>query len=271
MLYESPYLAHYGIKGQKWGMRNYQNEDGSLTEAGKARYGVSTGEGRGRGSGGPLDPNTKAGRLRRNIIIGGVGAAAALGTAAILMKNPSILKAGLNGLRRGMGRFRAAAQGFMNRHFHGKGTGLTLPRLTAPSNGPGFGSRMATNAKNAASKVAGMGRRAADRASYYGHQASAHAKGFANAHFRRSGVNWSFPRIGNKAPGFGSRVAASVKNAGRRVANSRVGNRAAYYGQHARGAARRGATYARSVGNNYLNRFRGVTFKGARAAKTWRG
>ena len=32
------YLAHYGILGQKWGVRRYQNEDGSLTEAGKKRF-----------------------------------------------------------------------------------------------------------------------------------------------------------------------------------------------------------------------------------------
>lgn len=31
-------LYHHGIKGQKWGIRRFQNEDGSLTEAGKARY-----------------------------------------------------------------------------------------------------------------------------------------------------------------------------------------------------------------------------------------
>lgn len=31
-------LAHYGIKGMKWGVRRYQNKDGSLTTAGKARY-----------------------------------------------------------------------------------------------------------------------------------------------------------------------------------------------------------------------------------------
>ena len=32
-------LVHYGIKGQKWGRRQYQNKDGSLTPAGKERYG----------------------------------------------------------------------------------------------------------------------------------------------------------------------------------------------------------------------------------------
>lgn len=28
-------LYHYGVKGQKWGVRRYQNKDGSLTEEGK--------------------------------------------------------------------------------------------------------------------------------------------------------------------------------------------------------------------------------------------
>ena len=32
-------LEHHGIKGQRWGVRRYQNEDGSLTTAGRARYG----------------------------------------------------------------------------------------------------------------------------------------------------------------------------------------------------------------------------------------
>lgn len=33
-------LYHHGIKGQKWGVRRYQNEDGSLTNAGRKRYGA---------------------------------------------------------------------------------------------------------------------------------------------------------------------------------------------------------------------------------------
>lgn len=31
-------LYHHGILGQKWGVRRYQNSDGTLTEAGKKRY-----------------------------------------------------------------------------------------------------------------------------------------------------------------------------------------------------------------------------------------
>ena len=36
-------LYHWGIKGQKWGVRRYQNADGTLTEEGKERYGSAEG------------------------------------------------------------------------------------------------------------------------------------------------------------------------------------------------------------------------------------
>lgn len=36
----SVYLAHHGIKGMRWGIRQYQNPDGSLTPAGRIRYGA---------------------------------------------------------------------------------------------------------------------------------------------------------------------------------------------------------------------------------------
>lgn len=33
---------HSGIKGQKWGLRRFQNPDGSLTPAGRVRYGLKS-------------------------------------------------------------------------------------------------------------------------------------------------------------------------------------------------------------------------------------
>ena len=38
---DSNSLEHHGIKGQHWGQRRFQNPDGSLTSAGKKRYGSS--------------------------------------------------------------------------------------------------------------------------------------------------------------------------------------------------------------------------------------
>jgi len=38
-------LYHYGVKGMKWGVRRYQNYDGSRTAAGKKRYGSSPSSG----------------------------------------------------------------------------------------------------------------------------------------------------------------------------------------------------------------------------------
>lgn len=38
LISESDYIAHHGIKGQKWGVRRFQNEDGTRTPAGEKRY-----------------------------------------------------------------------------------------------------------------------------------------------------------------------------------------------------------------------------------------
>lgn len=38
-------LHHSGIKGMKWGVRRYQNKDGTLTDAGKKRYNAEADKG----------------------------------------------------------------------------------------------------------------------------------------------------------------------------------------------------------------------------------
>lgn len=37
MINDDSYILHYGVKGMKWGVRRYQNDDGSLTSLGKRR------------------------------------------------------------------------------------------------------------------------------------------------------------------------------------------------------------------------------------------
>ena len=39
---ENDTLEHFGVLGMKWGIRRYQNKDGSLTPAGKRKYKISS-------------------------------------------------------------------------------------------------------------------------------------------------------------------------------------------------------------------------------------
>lgn len=73
------YLVHSGIKGQKWGVRRYQNSDGTLTPEGIARYGTYE--------------NMERTKSRNRKIAVGVGVAAAtVGGALVVAKNRKLKK-----------------------------------------------------------------------------------------------------------------------------------------------------------------------------------
>lgn len=88
-------LYHHGVKGQKWGVRRYQNSDGSLTPLGKKRYAKEEKRG---GSLNPEDWNKQDVKRAKNVVTGlniaryGVTASAALfGGNVIPMATAAIL------------------------------------------------------------------------------------------------------------------------------------------------------------------------------------
>ena len=77
-LFSGSYLEHHGIKGMRWGVRKYQNEDGTLTDAGKKRYKTKTN----------FEKQTaRDRRIRRNVVKGAKVAATAALTGYAAYKN----------------------------------------------------------------------------------------------------------------------------------------------------------------------------------------
>ena len=73
-------LYHHGIKGQKWGVRRFQNKDGSLTPAGEKRY----------GDGGPIGQTPKQ-QTKKSNSIDGMKVYSKHGVEVSLQKQPTSL------------------------------------------------------------------------------------------------------------------------------------------------------------------------------------
>ena len=82
-------IYHHGIKGQKWGRRRYQNEDGSLTPEGRARYLNSDGTLNARGKKELYGVNSGA-RMAAKGIAGAGASLAAYKTARILKRGADV-------------------------------------------------------------------------------------------------------------------------------------------------------------------------------------
>ena len=82
------YLEHFGVKGMKWGVRRYQNANGSYTSAGRKRYGVGNGQPYKAVKGGGARNTAEAKAARRAklkkaaIAVGGAAALAGAGYLA---------------------------------------------------------------------------------------------------------------------------------------------------------------------------------------------
>lgn len=74
------YLAHHGIKGQKWGIRRFQNKDGSFTEEGKKRYGINSKGVMSKEGMAQYDKDRKIDKTKKVV---GITAAVAAGTAIV--------------------------------------------------------------------------------------------------------------------------------------------------------------------------------------------
>ena len=74
-------LQHFGIKGMKWGVRRYQNKDGSLTPAGKKRYDESDEEREER------EKKEKSKKTKAKVATAAVATAAVATTAAAMNKD----------------------------------------------------------------------------------------------------------------------------------------------------------------------------------------
>lgn len=75
-------LAHHGIKGQRWGVRRFQNKDGTLTTEGYQHWGLNPDGSNFRGKRNKKRySDATVSSFRKGVAAGGV-AGAALGTAA---------------------------------------------------------------------------------------------------------------------------------------------------------------------------------------------
>ena len=73
-------LYHYGVQGMKWGVRRYQNKDGSLTAAGKKRA---------------KNPETTARRkaIAKKVALGTLATVTVATAAVIAARNPAVRSA----------------------------------------------------------------------------------------------------------------------------------------------------------------------------------
>lgn len=78
------YISHHGILGQKWGIRRYQYEDGSLTPEGRLRYGSQENYER------ALQKHDRNVKIAKGVAIGALAGLAVYGGARYIKKQRAL-------------------------------------------------------------------------------------------------------------------------------------------------------------------------------------
>lgn len=143
-IYARPYtpdeIFHYGIKGQRWGVRRYQNADGTLTSAGKQHYSSessgsknTSNQGSGKSSG---EKRSLSDDQKKAIKTGAAVTAAALavvGTAYLVKsgKGASVVKAGKQITEKTISNGKKTVDKVLSKTTHGKFMKMSEKELDA--------------------------------------------------------------------------------------------------------------------------------------------
>ena len=270
------YLAHYGIKGMKWGVRRFQNKNGSYTAAGlKRRFGGGggssrrSGSGKARsGSGTNAEAQARKAKIKKALMIGaGIAGTAALAYGiksgklkgvASAVRNSKAGRAAVNGTLRGLGNAQRGIQGAAksikkgmdrtnpNSAYSKARSKISSARINAGMNVAGAASNLRKSVSSSKLRNSKVGRAAVNTT----------LKGLGNAQripgniagaaraTRRSIASRGITRdkLRNTLTGNNSSRLNSIKSVGRSVAKNKVARAAGL------GAASLGAGYAGMAG-----------------------
>jgi hypothetical protein len=108
------FIKHHGIKGMRWGVRRFQNPDGSLTDRGRRKYGSVEAFNKARSTRNKVNRGAKIGRV--------AGTAIKLGSVASVAYFASKGKTNFGMVKAGLKALPAAALGVTAGHMVQKGS-----------------------------------------------------------------------------------------------------------------------------------------------------